>query len=577
VSSNESFLARVRQQMQGVEVDRMRGPAKERVRQNIVHNILDAKAWEEARATDSVDQLVIELLYGPMDESRPGYDNAPELLQDTFYDLLKADPRMVPRELVEPDARLNRRILKELRSAPHFEDLREMTATDETLSRMALEVIGEALKDMLGRNADVVQEVNNVKAGSGKPMNNPRNAPPPPDQQEDEEQGGNGPGNEEQDGEGGPSAPAEGDPDGDAEGQGDGDGEPGDVEAGDTEPPEDLDEQLEELLDELDLDRVMDKAARDALGDIEDLENIRKDFGYSDGEWKLTDPAKRLELAKTLRESPMLRAAAEMFGRMRRMALGARATRVVDVPHEAYDVKTGDEIRDVLGSELALLDDPDTELEFYRRMMDKELLVYAKRGTEDAGKGPVIVCIDKSASMSVRAMAPFIWAMGVAEALRRICQDEGRDYTGVFFGDTRRVPDDYYSKEPDLNTFEFPKGKASIEEILTFCAVQPDGGTDFRYPLEHAFGMVKNSADEGKKKADIVFISDGSAHLTEEWLEKFNADRAEIGCRVFGVFIGGASDYYYGGGTKVMEQFCDAVIAVSDLTPESVRDIFTAV
>jgi uncharacterized protein with von Willebrand factor type A (vWA) domain len=481
---------------------------------------------------------------------------------------------MVPRELVEPDARLNRRVLKELRAAPHFDELRDMTATDEVLSRMALEVIGEALKDMLGRNADVVQEINNIKARAGKPMNNPKNAPPPPPEGEDEQEQ---PGEDEQEGEGGAggsSAAAEADPDAEPDGEGEGgggDGEGG--EPGDTEP--DVDEELENLLDELDLNRAMDKAARDALGDIEDLENLRKDFGFEDGEWKMTDPSRRLELARTLRESPMLRAAAEMFGRMRRMALGARATRVVDVPHEAFDVKTGDEIRDVLGSELALLNDKDTELEFYRRMMDKELLVYAKRGTEDAGKGPVIVCIDKSSSMSMRASAPFIWAMGVAEALRRICQDENRDYTGVFFGSTRYVPGG--GREPDLTTFEFPGGKASVEEILSFCAVDPDGGTDFRLPLEHALGMVRNAADENRKRADIVFITDGASELTRDWLDKFNADRAEVGCRVFGVFIGGASDYYYGGGPKVMEEFCDAVIAVSDLTPESVRDVFTAV
>ena len=83
---------------------------------------------------------------------------------------------------------------------------------------------------------------------------------------------------------------------------------------------------------------------------------------------------------------------------------------------------------------------------------------------------------------------------------------------------------------------------------------------------------------DGKGKADIVFITDGMAHLDENWIKQFNAERERVGVRLYSVYIGGAYDMRYNGGpVGLLEKISDVVIPVADLKPESVKQIFERV
>ena len=310
----------------------------------------------------------------------------------------------------------------------------------------------------------------------------------------------------------------------------------------------------------LDISSALDKAQ----DEVEELENLRRGAGIEDGEWAQMSPEKRIEIARRLK-SPEMKTLTEVIGRMRRFALGTRATRLTNVPHEAFDVENGDNITRLLRGQFALLGHPDTELEFYRRLADRELLQFKMRGTEDAGKGPIITCIDKSGSMHG---APFNWALGVAEAMRRFASDDERDYMALFFGNNN-----------DRNRFEFPKGKAPWEKIEAFLSVDPNGGTQFDGVLDEALRRASDEHDElSKGKADIVFITDGQSHLDEWWIEKFNKERERVGVRVYSIFIGGGYDMRYSQAPiSLLEKFSDVVIPVSDLNPESAKKVFESI
>lgn len=311
---------------------------------------------------------------------------------------------------------------------------------------------------------------------------------------------------------------------------------------------------------DLDVSSALDKAQED----VEELDNLRRGAGIEDGEWSQMSPDKRIEIARRLR-SPEMKTLAEVIGRMRRFAMGARATRLTDVPHEAFDVEAGDKITRLLRGQFGLLGDPGTEMEFYRRLADRELLQFKMRGTEDAGKGPIVTCIDKSGSMHG---APFNWALGVAEALRRFAADDERDYMAMFFGNNN-----------DRNRFEFPKGKAPWEKIEAFLSVDANGGTQFDGVLDEALRRASDDHDQlSRGKADIVFITDGQSRLSDEWIEKFNKERERVGVRVYSIYIGGAYDYYGSGDpTGLLSRFSDAVIPVKDLNPESVKKVFESI
>jgi uncharacterized protein with von Willebrand factor type A (vWA) domain len=272
-------------------------------------------------------------------------------------------------------------------------------------------------------------------------------------------------------------------------------------------------------------------------------------------------PEKRLSIAERLR-NPQMKTLADLVGRMKRFALGIRATRINDVPHEIFDVELGNDVRRVLKSEFALLSDPEAQYEFYRRFASRELMAFKMRGTETVGKGPIQICIDKSGSMNG---APFEWAMAVSEALRRFAADEDRDYHAMFFGSNN-----------DRERFDFPGGKGDFEKIMKFLTCQANGGTQFDGVLTEALERAEKCFDgEGKGKADIVFITDGQAHLSDEWIKGFNETRERAGVRVYSVYIGGAYDMRYEGGpVGLLKRISDIVIPVSDLRPEAAQAIF---
>jgi uncharacterized protein with von Willebrand factor type A (vWA) domain len=243
---------------------------------------------------------------------------------------------------------------------------------------------------------------------------------------------------------------------------------------------------------------------------------------------------------------------ADMVGRMKRFAISKQAQKIIDAPHEIFTVEQGNDLRRVLRSEFGFLGTPETKIEFYRRYAAGELLQYKERGHEDVGKGPIICCIDNSGSMGG---APENWAKGVAEALRRICQDQDRDFHAIYFETNRH-----------RERFDFPKGKGPFEKIMAFLGISAGGGTEFDGVLTEALNKAVTFF-EGKPehgKSDIVFITDGQAYLDQGWIDRFNEERKQHGVRVFSIYIS-AYDSSRGPAMKLLESFSDVAIPVKAL------------
>ena len=553
---------------------------KEKSRKVIKTNRWDDRVWKEARKTESVDDLVEDLVIGDTHREnghREGFEPAPELVEGLFQSFYKANPRLEAKRNLERELYPVRKILEEVADNPKLKELQEFTVNDPVMATVALDAMAEPLREIIGRIPP----------------------PPPPPQPGGKKKKGGGKGQGEGQGEGegeggegqGEGQPSPGEGQGEGGSQGAGGASPGDDfdpgEGDGSEVEEDLtgegddefdpdsedamnqaeaewEAEFDAMLDDLDLDRMANKMLDAAEREASELDNLRKGIGLEDGEWHSMNPEERLAFAERLR-TPEMKALSEVIGQMKRFALGVKATRVNDVPHEAYDVETGDDLRRTLRAQFALLGHKDTTYEFYRRYLEKELLVYKMRGTEEVGKGPIVIAIDKSGSMGG---SPFMWAMGVAEALRRFAADEDRDYYAMFFGNNN-----------DRERFDFPEGKGPFEKVMSFLGTQANGGTQFDGVLTEALEKATKDFDKsGKDKADIIFITDGQSHLDETWIERFNAERNRVGVRVYSVYIGGAHDMtYQTGPVGLLNKISDVVIPVSDLKPESVKRIFEKV
>lgn len=530
-----SFMQRLKDQMAGIVRPLQR---KDKAKHCIVTNRFDDRAWKAVRPTRPVDSLISDLVKGNvhLGGTRKPYDPAPELVHDLFMALYRASPRLEEARQMRPESYPNHRVVSEVLANESLTHHREVTAGDPVMSAIALESMGEVLRDIIGR----------------VPEPPPPPTPPPP--------------------------PADGKPDDQGDGSQDGDQQPGQG-AGDGQGGQDADQAadeaqevaeadwraaFDELLDDLDLERAMQKALDVAGDEIADLEALRKNAGLEDGEWKLMSPEQRLQMAAWMR-TPAMKLLIDRVGRMRRFALGERATRVVNVPQEIYDVETGRDLKRVLPSQYALLGNPLTQLEFFRRFDQGALLQYAMHGEEEIGKGPIVIGIDKSTSMKGEPMA---WAMGVGESLRRFAAEEDRDYTAFFFG-----------TNADRHRFDFPAGKGPFEQVMAFLSVAADGGTQFDGVLDEMLQLASASFDdESKPKADLVFLTDGEARLSDAWIDRFNAERARTGVRMFSVYIGGARDMAHKvGPLALLDRISDVVIPVRELRPESARLIFSQV
>ena len=579
-----SFLDRLRARMDhSMGADRVgafgtyaKPKPKERHSELVQINRWDKKVWDAARPTKPIDSLIEDLDMG--DEHRGGerapFDAAPELVKGVYNVFWKAAPKITPKREIKRELYPARRILEEMVDNPRLKDLQAMTSGDAVMATIAVDAMGETMKEILTRVQDVEppgmpgsgqgggggagQGEGQGGQGSGKGGKGNRKEKEKPDQT--------------------PSGPST-----DGKGQGemseeekeeqeaedlteDAESDEFDPDAEDALNQEEADweAQFDAALDELDLDVLANRALEAATAEVAEIEMGRKGIGLEDGEWYSMNPESRMAMAARLRTKEM-KELAEVIGRMKRFALGVKAQRINDVPHEAYDVELGNDLRRVLRPQFAFLGTRETAYEFYRRYVEKELLQYKMRGTEEVGKGPIVIAIDKSGSMQGR---PFQWAMGVAEALRRFAAEEDRDYYAMFFGNNN-----------DRERFDFPKGKGPFDKVLAFLGTQANGGTQFDGVLTEALEKASKDFDgAGKGKADIVFITDGCAHLDPAWIKNFNEERKRVGVRVYSVYIGGSYDYGHSGGPLgLLTDISDAAIPVGELTPEAVKQVFAKV
>lgn len=634
-SSAAEYLEQLRGRMTGAPgFNRPKHKKPEKSRQNVTTTRFDERAWERERTgNEALDQDITDLYVGSGNrsrddegnipevdedydyenngEDREAYDNAPELVQDLWQALYKPVPRFRGKNEVFKDAKLNRRILEEVMSHPDYERLHDLTMTDQTMATMATHTFMNTLREIIRRNQQQVQESNGTKQqimqgtfpGQGGGQGQPGQGQPgqgggqgqagdgPEDDDENEGQGqgqgGKGQGDDEGDDEN------EGQGEGSGDGQGESDERPDPMEndaGGSGHDQYDDDESLtgngdgmddesdgkgedhdtpdpdtigdDDPLDLDDLDRAIHKAMEDTADEFDELDGLRKGIGLEDGQWQQMTAERRIAILDKLR-TPQMKVLSEIVGRMKKFAMSMQAQKIIDAPEEAFDVETGDDIRRLLRSEYVYLGQDETKPIFYSKFMEKELLQYKLRGRENAGKGPIFVCIDKSYSMSGD---PFNWAMAVAEALRRICFEQKRDYYATFFGTNN-----------DRHRFDFEKGETDFDKVLEFLQAVANGGTQFDGVLTEALERTEEYGKRGAEKADIVFITDGQAHLTEEWIEDFNKRRTEHGTRVFSVFIGGAHDYHGAAPVKLLESFSDVVVPVRELSGNAAAAIFKAV
>lgn len=317
-------------------------------------------------------------------------------------------------------------------------------------------------------------------------------------------------------------------------------------------------QRLKEDLEQIDA-QAKNRLQAEAIKIAQELEDATEEtatWGDTIGTGQRTPPGQKLELGRRLAGNEKLKKLARMVGRMKFNALALRKKVFERSSEELLEVEQGDALHRLLPHELLSLHHPVLRKDFYRRFLDQELIQYSLRGVEEKGKGPMIVCLDGSSSMSGDKE---IWSKAVTLTLLEIARKQRRLFRSICFS----------SADTPLQTLDMnARDRYEIETkaVMDLAEYFPGGGTDFQKPLDAALDCLRQSRF---KKGDIVFITDGECQVDPQWAENFRDEKERLGFSLFSVLIdmGPAS-------LGTLKEFSDRITTIKQLTGEEAKDIF---
>jgi uncharacterized protein with von Willebrand factor type A (vWA) domain len=222
------------------------------------------------------------------------------------------------------------------------------------------------------------------------------------------------------------------------------------------------------------------------------------------------------KLAARLRQDPRLRELGLLAGRFKRILAGKRRQRVAHGAEEVVSIGQGADLERLLPAELARLTHPVHRLAFFRDFLERQTLQYELSGREPLGRGPLVVCLDKSDSMSGEKD---LFAVAAAIALHDLANEGRRPYALISFDSTVRQVSQTHAGEMLPSSALF---------------VPCSGGTDITAAIENGLDVIKDS--QRLLRADIVLITDGQSSI--ERAPDLRQRAAELGVNILGLGIG---------------------------------------
>ncbi len=212
--------------------------------------------------------------------------------------------------------------------------------------------------------------------------------------------------------------------------------------------------------------------------------------------------SEQFQLAEKIKQHDTLKRIAEMTGRFKKIAEKKMRTKQ-KATMERKDVTLGQEVSRLLPSEVANFIMPDSKFDFLRRFAEQQTFVYDTKGGSSKGRGPIIICMDESSSMTPIMEESKAFCL----ALLMIARRQKRDFAIIpFASDIGKV-------------LIFPKGRSTSDAILDFSNRFLGGGTNYEKPLRASLDILGRSEFN---EADILFVTDGSSFLSSRFLEEFN-------------------------------------------------------
>ncbi|WP_274307113.1 vWA domain-containing protein [Solibacillus daqui] len=210
---------------------------------------------------------------------------------------------------------------------------------------------------------------------------------------------------------------------------------------------------------------------------------------------------------------------------------------------ERKNISIGHEVSRLLPIELANYVMDHSKKDFLRRFSESQTLVFDTKGKDRKGKGPIIICMDESSSMtSIKEHSK-----AFCIALLTIAKKQKRDFAIIPFAST----------VGDVQVFR--KGQATTQDLLTFSNSFLGGGTNYEQPLRESLNILLQSEFN---EADILFVTDGSSFLSTHFIDEFNATKKKKQFECTAVIL---TNLFNTVDVNLVNKFSDRVIEVNEL------------
>lgn len=503
----------------------------------------------------------------------PTFDS---LTMDIFSILFKSVPMLQEEKKIQKKYRVNRKMIEYLINTPQYNMLREYTVLNEfdsilateELTRTAIEVLeqmqnnAEGMDGLRNERDSKKQRHNNIMSQLGSRQK-------PQSQQQDEQQ--DQPNSSmlgqtqsqqqeeqqhDQSGGGGDMSDQELPQEGNEQ-------QPEEQQELSPEEKEQLEKEAEQIRKELEeiekqLNEMEEKEKQEVQQRIksalnraknasEEMTEIFTGWGVEDSEAQRMDYKTRLELANKIRSSHKLMQLSKMLGRYKKWAISSNKVKIKQEISELASLCLDNDLSKVIPSELARLGDEDLDPLFIRDYLNGNLICYDLKHKEKEQKGPIIVVVDESGSMSGDKE---LWSKAVTVAMAELAKSKKRHFAVIEFASERQC-----------RTKQFEYGNIPVLELIDFATNFFSGGTSYYAPLNEALKIIND--EKNFKKADILFITDGEAYLDDDFIKKFNEIKEKKEFKMITVAV----DFDYCS-TSVTSKISDEIIRCSSFAED---------
>lgn len=254
------------------------------------------------------------------------------------------------------------------------------------------------------------------------------------------------------------------------------------------------------------------------------------------------DPS-RMRLAERLGKDAKLRSVLRRAGRLCRIRdEKRRERRDPDARSEVVDLERGADLGRALPAQLARLRHPRLRLLALKDIAERSMLQYRLEGKEKQGRGPLVVLLDRSGSMSgepheiARAVGVACVGIGAREkrAVSVVDFDHGVVAARHLTAKGEALSIDVGGRKPPTRL-----GSGRVVDVaLDVATFSCGGGTDFGAVLRFALdGLPAGVRDE---RADLVMVTDGCAECDEQTLADL-AEAKKRGLRVHALCVNGGT------------------------------------